>query len=311
MGDDKQPTPTKWSLSEFLNLIELRSQTWCFVELDHFGGFSVPASDFVYLYAVLEGQVRMSGIAGSSIELSAGEIAIVLPGNAHALRTQGSATTSRFEFLADGDYVDTPASFTFGAGRKVGRLLCSRLKVRWPGCEAPKALPTHLRCGSNGPVDCEALVRTTVGAGAAAVLTRIANLLFVEAFRKHPDCHAVFHDATLHNPISRAVQFIEKHPFQHWTVEILARKVGMSRANFAARFVAETGKTPFDVLTAERMRLAAEFIRETGLKVSEISERVGYRSESAFSRRFTDHFGMSPGSMRMQIHSSTDRRNSC
>lgn len=118
----------------------------------------------------------------------------------------------------------------------------------------------------------------------------------------------MFRDSNLHNPIARAVQYLELHPFQHWTVETLARKVGMSRANFAARFVAETGKTPFDVLTAERMRLAATFIRDTGLKVSEISERVGYRSESAFSRRFTDHFGMSPGSMRARLHATTEPR---
>jgi AraC family transcriptional activator of mtrCDE len=176
--------------------------------------------------------------------------------------------------------------------------------VRWPGGQAPAALPALLRRSSDGLVDGRALVEAATGPGASAVLTRFAQLLFVEAFRKHPDCQAVFRDSNLHNPIARAVQYMEIHPFQHWTVEALARKVGMSRANFAARFVAETGKTPFDVLTAERMRLAAEFIRDTGLKVSEISERVGYRSESAFSRRFTDHFGMSPGSMRALTHSA-------
>lgn len=294
----------KWSLSEFLNLIELRSQTWCFVDLCDPGGFRIPAGEFLYLYAVLDGQARLAGLPGGVVELCPGEMAIVLSGDAHALRTRGGEAVRPFDFLADGEYVDAPASFAFGAGRPAVRLLCSRLKVRWPGGQAPAALPALLRRSSDGLVDGRALVEAATGPGASAVLTRFAQLLFVEAFRKHPDCQAVFRDSNLHNPIARAVQYMEIHPFQHWTVEALARKVGMSRANFAARFVAETGKTPFDVLTAERMRLAAEFIRDTGLKVSEISERVGYRSESAFSRRFTDHFGMSPGSMRALTHSA-------
>jgi AraC family transcriptional activator of mtrCDE len=297
----------KWSLSEFLNLIELRSQTWCFVDLAQPGGFSIPAGEVLYLYAVVEGQARLAGVAGGPLELKAGEMVIVVSGDAHAVRGQGLEATSPFEFLAGGDYVDAPAHFAFGAGRPAARLLCSRLKVRWPGGGAPKSLPALLRC-SEPLVDIRALVQAASGAGASAVLTRFAHLLFVEAFRKHPDCQAVFRDSNLNNPIARAVQYLEIHPFQHWTVEILARKVGMSRANFAARFVAETGRTPFDVLTAARMRLAADFIRDTGLKVSEISERVGYRSESAFSRRFTDHFGMSPGSMRAQVHAMPVRR---
>jgi transcriptional regulator GlxA family with amidase domain len=129
-------------------------------------------------------------------------------------------------------------------------------------------------------------------------MTRLANLLFVDSFRRNPDCQAVFRDSTLHDPIARALHHIEQHPFSPWTVEMLARKVGMGRANFAARFVAQAGCTPIDALTAERMRHAADFLADTDLKVAEIAERVGYRSEAAFSRRFAAHFGLSPGAMR-------------
>ena len=53
-----------------------------------------------------------------------------------------------------------------------------------------------------------------------------------------------------------------------------------------------------DVLTEERMKHAAEFLAKTDLKIAEISERVGYRSEAAFHHRFTSFFGMSPGQLR-------------
>ena len=72
----------------------------------------------------------------------------------------------------------------------------------------------------------------------------------------------------------------------------------MGRSSFAARFVKELGRTPIKALTEERMKHAANFLKETDLKITEISERVGYRSEAAFIRRFTSHFGISPGKMR-------------
>lgn len=288
----------KWSLSEFLNLIELRSQTWCFATFGDNAGFSIPHSDSFYLYAMLEGKARIAGVSGGIVELAEGDIAIILSGEAHALRSDAGATVSTFEFLAEGDYADSPASFVFGEGRAAARMLCGALKVRWPGGQHPRSLPPLLRAGRHGLVDFPALAETARGPGSAAVLTRLANLLFVESFHKSPDCQAVFRDSSLHDPVARAMQYIATHPFADWTVESLARKVGMGRANFAARFVATLGRTPFEVLTAERMRHAAGMLVDTNLKVAEIAERVGYRSEAAFSRRFAAHFGESPGAVR-------------
>ena len=53
-----------------------------------------------------------------------------------------------------------------------------------------------------------------------------------------------------------------------------------------------------EVITERRMQYAAELLQQGELKIIEISARAGYRSEAAFSRRFTRYFGVSPGSMR-------------
>lgn len=287
-----------WTLSEFLNHVELRSQTWCFATLGEGGGFSVPHSQCMLFYALLEGKARLAGIAGKVVELEAGDIVLLMSGEAHAVRLEAGASAPTFPFIADGDYGDAPASFVFGEGRTGAHLLCGKLKVRWPGGQQPRSLPSLLHCGQRGLVDFRALVDAARGAGSSAVLTHLANLLFVENFRQSPECQAVFRDSSLHDPIARALHYIEKHPFTDWSVEMLARKVGMGRANFAARFVAAVGRTPFETLTAERMRHAAEMLAGTDLKIAEIAERVGYRSEAAFSRRFTAHFGHSPGALR-------------
>ncbi|MET0240544.1 MAG: helix-turn-helix domain-containing protein, partial [Sphingobium sp.] len=43
----------------------------------------------------------------------------------------------------------------------------------------------------------------------------------------------------------------------------------------------------------------ATLLTETQLKVAEVGERVGYRSESAFSRRFAAYYNTTPGKMRL------------
>lgn len=224
----------------------------------------------------------------------------VLSGEAHALRASTEAPAPILEFLAVNEYVDEPLGFSFGREPQAARLLCGRIKVRWPSGQQPHALPPILPADSAGMVCLQRLASAARGPGAAAILTRFINLLFVESFRHSAECQAVFRDSTLHDPIARALHYVEMHPFNAWTVEILARKVGMGRANFAARFAAQVGRTPIEALTIERMRHAADFLADTDLKVAEIAERVGYRSEAAFSRRFAAHFGLAPGAMRRQ-----------
>jgi AraC-like DNA-binding protein len=290
---------TFWSLSEFLNLLELRSQCWCFVDIRRAGGFAIPHNEAILFYVVLKGSPWLAGASSGDIPLSPGEIVMVLSGDAHALRSDHGGTTKTLEFLDNGEYVDVPPTFTLGQGRMATRLLCGRLKVRWPGGQHPKSIPPVLRLkASEGIVNFKALESAARGSGAAAILTRTALALFLLAFRNHPECEQTFHDSSLHDPVSRALQFMQTHPFVDWTVARLARKVGVGRSNFAALFVVKTGKTPMHFLAEERMKHAAVFLEQTDLKIAEISERVGYRSVAAFSRRYTIYFGLSPGKMR-------------
>jgi AraC-like DNA-binding protein/mannose-6-phosphate isomerase-like protein (cupin superfamily) len=301
----------KWSLSEFLNLIELRGQCWAFVDIATSGGFSMPHSDAVVFYAVVEGSVKFSCASAEPSDVSADEIIMVLSGDAHALRGESSGATKVFDFLHDGEYVDAPPSVTFGCGHPLSRVICGRLKVRWPSGKRSPIMPPILRLhGAQGGMDVGALERAAQGSGGTAVLTRASMLALTVALRDHPDCKQIFNHSSSYDRIARAVQFIETHPFRNWTVESLAKKVGMGRSNLAARFVSELGKTPNAVLTEERMKHAALFLERSDLKISEISARIGYRSEAAFSRRFTSYFGVSPGKMRKRATTMLKRPDS-
>lgn len=287
------------SLSEFLNTFEFRSQSWCLVELGEGQGLRTPHADASFCYAVLEGEVTVAGVEGREFTLRAGQVGFVVSGEAHSLRAQDGARIGEVSLLQDGGYVDVPPTITLGRGRIVARILCGRLKVRWPTGHRPRGMPAKLCVGlDRAPVKIETLMDTARQEGGSAVLTHLATLLFICAFRQTPQCKALFSASNRFDPITMAKQFIELHPFQNWTVEDLARKVGMSRSNFAARFVRQIGKTPMDVVTEQRMQMAAGLLERSDLKIAEVSEQVGYRSEAAFHNRFTNYFGISPGCFR-------------
>ena len=206
----EHPPSTYWSLSEFLNLLELRSQCWCFAEIGRSGGFAIPHNETILFYAVLKGTAWLADTSSGDTPLSTGDIVMVLSGDAHALRSEQGGTTKVLDFLHNGEYIDIPPTFTLCRGRVATRLLCGRLKVRWPGGQRPKLLPPVLRLkASEGIVNFQSLESSARRSGAAAVLTRSALALFLFAFSNHPECEQIFKDSSLHDPISRALQFID------------------------------------------------------------------------------------------------------
>jgi AraC-like DNA-binding protein len=161
----------------------------------------------------------------------------------------------------------------------------------------------YMRLSGEGPAAAllrpEALALAGMGAGSAALLTRLASLALVATLRADPQCRQYFSSSQA-DPIAQALLMIEARPAENWTVESLARSVGMGRSNFAAHFTQAVGRAPMEVVAEHRMEHAATLLRTGKLKIAEISELAGYGSEAAFSRRFTRHFGTSPSQMRAE-----------
>ncbi|HSR98769.1 MAG TPA: helix-turn-helix transcriptional regulator [Kofleriaceae bacterium] len=88
----------------------------------------------------------------------------------------------------------------------------------------------------------------------------------------------------------------------------LARRAGLSRSVFADRFHARLGMPAMAYLARWRLRLAARWLRETRLSVTEILHRIGYASPAAFHRAFKREHGIAPTTYRQrELPSSTDR----
>ena len=293
-------------LSDLLAAIDLSGQTWCYCDLGHGCGFSVPSGDAVFFHAALHGTLRLTAPAGGTVELKQGEAIIVMSGEAHAVRLSPDSQAPTLDFLRDEQAVDVPPAFAMAHnGPVAARVLSGRLTATLPAGASRSHLPSFLRLGSvaesgwGALLKPEALPLAGMGPGSAALLTRLAALMLVAHLRTDPKCRQIFSPQP-HDPIGQALRLISGNPSANWTVERLARSVGMGRSNFAAHFTSQVGRAPMEVVAESRMEQACQLLKKGNLKIAEISELSGYGSEAAFSRRFTRHFGMSPSQMREQ-----------
>ena len=95
-----------------------------------------------------------------------------------------------------------------------------------------------------------------------------------------------------------AIALIHRDPARAWTVASLADELAMSRSAFAARFTELVGEPAMQYVARWRMHLALSALNEEGATVAELADRLGYRSEAAFSRAFKRVIGIPPGAVK-------------
>ena len=134
--------------------------------------------------------------------------------------------------------------------------------------------------------------------GGVLILERLVEVLLVEALRFRSASAAREEQgllAGLSDPaLAQTLREIHVDVSRRWTVEQLARTAGMSRAVFAERFARKIGMPPMQYLLEWRVALAKDMLRKERPSLTEVAERVGYQSASAFSTAFTRLTGRSP-----------------
>ncbi|MCX4814722.1 AraC family transcriptional regulator [Streptomyces sp. NBC_01239] len=130
------------------------------------------------------------------------------------------------------------------------------------------------------------------------VLDRLLDLLVIAALRawfSRPEAAApAWYRAQADPVVGRVLRLLQDDPAHPWTVASLAAKAGVSRAALARRFTDLVGEPPMSYLTAWRLALAADRLRDTQDTIGAIARQVGYGSAFALSTAFKRVYGVSP-----------------
>jgi two-component system cell cycle response regulator len=89
-------------------------------------------------------------------------------------------------------------------------------------------------------------------------------------------------------------------------VEHLAEYMNMSRPTLYRKIKAISDLTPNELINVARLKKAAELLNEDKYKFFEISEMVGYTSQTQFGRNFQKQFNMSPSNYVNMARSKKD-----
>ena len=98
--------------------------------------------------------------------------------------------------------------------------------------------------------------------------------------------------------LDRALDHIATHLDDELDLARLADVACFSPYHFARVFTAMAGEPPAAVVRRLRLHRASCDLIHTGNAVADVAARAGYTSVAAFTRAFTEHFGLPPASYR-------------
>ena len=269
----------------------------------------LPTAEHLISYHILIQGRCFGGVVGEEqVELLPGDVIVFPHGDPHVMSSgRGVRIGPDVNSSAPARY---PNTVLLGdQGPRVTSFLCGFLGCdRRPFNPLLAALPRrmHMRGVSNAWHDSftrQLTEESRLGRpGADTVLTRMAELMFIEVLRRYledlPPGQTGWLAGLRDEVVGRVLTLLHARPGRAWTLTDLAREAASSRSVVAKRFTELVGQPPMQYLTQWRMQVAATLLAQSGAKVAAIGAEVGYDSEAAFSRAFKKATGLAPGAWR-------------
>jgi AraC-like DNA-binding protein len=319
------------ALSDLLQVVRLNgalflearfTAPWCVASRGHEStGIFAGAQHIVFFHVITKGRCRVQ-LNSETLELSAGDLLLMAHDDAHLIASDLQLAP------VDSDSLVRPAppggllSVDHGGGGEETRLMCGFLSCD-PLLSRPllDALPRMLRVPlGDGPaaqwlldlLQRGARENSAPGPGSGTVLAKLAELLFVEAMRRHietlPDRQVGWLAGLRDRHVGRALALIHEQPLRDWTVAALAERTGLSRSALTQRFTELIGQPPMQYLKRWRLGLAAAALKDNRRPIAALAEEYGYESEAAFNRAFKQSFGIPPAAWRRKSAATSKAR---
>ena len=310
------------ALSELLRVLRLRGATYIDAELTAPWAIQTPppaaiaerlapgAEIVIPYHLVPEGKCFVQVGSDVPLAVAGGEVVMLPHGDVHVLSSQPGLQAMRLttDMTVKLSRPDSMARVSYGGGGAKTRLICGFF-----ACDEAlsghlvRNLPRLVQCGVGASNAAALLERTVRGSreepkpGSSAVFGKLSELLFVDAIRAYLETQPAQNGWTAglkDSTASRALALIHRNPDTEWTLESLARAVGVSRTALADHFVRSAGVAPMQYLSQWRLRLAADSLGHTDRAIKAIAEKAGFGSVAAFTRAFKREFGVAPATWR-------------
>lgn len=290
-------------------------EPWCMASEFRSEPFSVYLNDapiLIGFHYLLEGEVRFKFPDQPEFTLMSGE-AILVPRNDSHL----SGSDLSFPPTPGPSVVvppDGPGLFKIdhgGDGRKA-IFICGFL-----GSQAEdfnpliRTLPRVMKVSfQNSEIDAWVRASFSMGAeesssivpGKSKELARLSELLLLQGVKTYamqrPSEEQSWLNGLRDRYVAKAMACLHNDPQRDWTLDQLAREVGLSKSAIATRFTKSVGIPPIQYLKTWRMLKAAELLSVSSNSIGQVAAEVGYGSYEAFVRAFKKHYGISPSAWR-------------
>lgn len=278
------------------------------------------AGHLISYHVVTEGRCFGSIIGGEPVAIDAGEVIVFTRGDAHVMASDPAlrAEQPNPASLYDAGAAHQPFFANIGEeGPVSAKLVCGFLACdAWPFNPLFDNLPPIIKVAAGPGSESRWLSQfihvathetADRRAGGESVLARLSELMFIEVIRRYleslPDTQTGWL-AGLRDPfVAKALSLLHAKPAHNWTIDELARDVGLSRSVLAERFNDMVGIPPIQYLAKWRMQIAAGLLSSGNNNIAQIAEETGYSSEAAFSRAFKRMVGVAPSAHRRKGYS--------
>jgi AraC-like DNA-binding protein/mannose-6-phosphate isomerase-like protein (cupin superfamily) len=305
-------SPSPDAVSDALRSLSVRSTIFCLSELRAPWAFRVDGEAVAKFHVVLEGSAFLVRPSEEPLVLSAGDLVVLPRGAAHTLAHDHAGPAIALDRILAEHPLESGLRLRYGGDGAVTRILCGGLSLAEALPQSTLAVfPEVLRIERDRAVATAwlepVLAALTAEAesglpGASAVVAKLADVFLTQALRawmvEAGNDGRAGAGLVGDQSIARAVRALDTRSSEAWSLDSLAKHVGLSRTALAVKFREAIGQSPMRYLTTVRLNRAAAYLAAGRLTVHEVAHRTGYQNEATLSKAFKREFGLAPGAYR-------------
>lgn len=133
------------------------------------------------------------------------------------------------------------------------------------------------------------------------ILDVMFSIILRKVIRSSGNSKQKWGSSTLDPKIKKALDLLHNKTSYDWTLDELAKNVGVSRSGLAARFKKFMGESPLHYLTTLRIQKAIGFLTSSEMSVEQVAFHVGYHDSFTFSKAFKKLTGLPPRNYRRNL----------